>query len=103
MELRHLRYFIAVAEELHFGRAAVRLNISAPTLTTQIQGLESLLRVKLFERKTKKAVSLTNAGMRFLDEARATIRQAEVAEHIGRQAGLGEEARSQSGTYSPQR
>jgi DNA-binding transcriptional LysR family regulator len=90
MELRHLRYFVAVAEELHFGRAAERLNISAPTLTNQIKALEDGLRVRLFDRKTKKDVSLTNAGARFLDEARATIRQAEVAEHVGRQAGLGE-------------
>jgi len=90
MELRHLRYFVAIADELHFGRAAIRLNISAPTLSNQIRALEGSLRVKLFERKTKKAVTLTNAGLRFLDEARATIRQAEIAEHIGRQAGLGE-------------
>lgn len=90
MELRHLRYFIAVAEELHFGRAAIRLNISAPTLTNQIGTLEVGLRVRLLDRKTKKGVTLTNAGVRFLEEARATIRQAEVAEQVGRQAGLGE-------------
>ena len=90
MELRHLHYFIAVAEELHFSRAAVRLNISAPTLTNQIGTLEAGLRVRLLDRKTKRGVTLTNAGARFLEEARATIRQAEVAEHVGRQAGLGE-------------
>ena len=90
MELRHLRYFIAVAEELHFSRAAIRLNISAPTLTNQIGTLEAGLRVRLLDRKTKKSVTLTNAGVRFLEEARATIRQAELAEQIGRQAGLGE-------------
>lgn len=90
MELRHLRYFVAVAEELHFGHAAERLNISGPTLTNQIKALETGLRVRLFDRKTKRAVSLTNAGVRFLEEARATIRQAEQAEQIGRQAGLGE-------------
>jgi DNA-binding transcriptional LysR family regulator len=89
MELRHLRYFVAVAEELHFGHAAERLNISAPTLTNQIRALEDGLRVRLFERKTKTGVTLTNAGVRFLEEARATIRQAELTEHIGRQAGLG--------------
>jgi len=90
MELRHLRYFLAVAEELHFGHAAERLNISAPTLTNQIRALEDGLRVRLFDRKTKKGVTLTNAGIRFLEAARATIRQAEVTENVGRQAGLGE-------------
>jgi DNA-binding transcriptional LysR family regulator len=90
MELRHLRYFVAVAEELHFGRAAERLNISGPTLTNQIKALENGLRVRLLDRSTKKAVGLTNAGVRFLEEARATIRQAQLAEQIGRQAGLGE-------------
>jgi DNA-binding transcriptional LysR family regulator len=90
MELRHLRYFIAVAEELHFAHAAERLDISGPTLSNQISALESELRVQLFNRKTKKNVTLTNAGTRFLEEARATIRQAEFAEHVGRQAGLGE-------------
>ena len=82
MELRHLRYFIAVAEELHFARAAARLNISGPTLTNQIGALEAGLRVQLFNRKTNKGVTLTNAGTRFLDEARSTIRQAELAEYI---------------------
>jgi DNA-binding transcriptional LysR family regulator len=90
MELRHLRYFVAVAEELHFGHAAERLNISGPTLTNQIKALENALRVRLFDRRTKKGVTLTNAGVRFLHEARATVRQAELTENIGRQAGLGE-------------
>src|ERR1700722_15720251 len=90
MELRHLRYFIAVAEELHFARAAARLNISGPTLTKQIGTLEGGLRVQLFNRKTNKGVTLTNAGTRFLDEARSTIRQAELAEYVGPKEGLGE-------------
>jgi len=90
MELRHLRYFVAVAEELHFGRAAARLNIATPTLSHQIGALESLLGAKLFNRRTKSAVALTNSGERFLIEARETLQQAARAELIGRRAGRGD-------------
>ena len=90
MELRHLRYFVAVAEELHFARAAARLNISAPTLSHQIGSLETLLGAKLFTRKTNSAVSLTHPGKRFLIEAQNTLKQAAQAEMVGRQAGRGE-------------
>lgn len=89
MELRHLRYFQAVAEELHFTRAAERLGISAPTLTQQVQVLERDLGVVLL-RRTNRSVALTEAGERFLDEARATLRQAEHATLVARRAGRGE-------------
>jgi DNA-binding transcriptional LysR family regulator len=90
MELRHLRYFTTVAEELHFGRAAARLNIAAPTLSHQIGALETMLGTKLFTRRTKSAIALTNAGKRFLVEAQETLRQAAHAELVGRQAGRGD-------------
>ncbi|MFE3193453.1 LysR family transcriptional regulator [Nocardia sp. NPDC059240] len=76
VELRHLRYFLAVAEELHFGRAAVRLHIAQPALTQQIQRLETLLGARLFDR-TSRTVALTPAGTVLRERATALLGHAD--------------------------
>src|SRR3954468_3874409 len=80
MELRQLRYFVAVAEELHFRRAAERLYVAQPAVSEQVRKLERNLGVQLFER-THRSVSLTEAGAALLDEARGVLRLTEVARH----------------------
>jgi len=85
VELRHLRYFVAVAEELHFRRAAERLHVAQPAVSEQVRKLELDLGVQLFER-THRSVALTDAGVALLDEARRILRQAEIARHAARDA-----------------
>src|SRR5207237_10388818 len=89
MELRHLRYFVTVAAELHFARAAERLFISQPALSQQIRSLEAELGLKLLERN-RRGVRLTPEGVTFLAEAAAVVQQAERAADVAR--GLAEGA-----------
>jgi DNA-binding transcriptional LysR family regulator len=85
MELRHLKYFVAVAEELHFRRAAERLHIAQPAVSEQIRKLEGELGVALFARNQRN-VALTDAGAAMLDEARRVLIQAEIAQRAAREA-----------------
>ncbi|MBD2102346.1 LysR family transcriptional regulator [Leptolyngbya sp. FACHB-261] len=89
MELHYLRYFLAVAEELHFSRAAERLHITQPALSRQIHSLENELGVELF-RRTKRMVVLTDAGVAFLPEVRKALQQVEQAIQVAQQAARGE-------------
>src|SRR5262249_7691604 len=102
MELRHLRYVVALAEELHFGRAARRLNISQPPLSQQIKDLEDELGVKLFYR-TKHEVQLTSAGQRFFEEARQILARIDHAARVAVRAHNGEIGHLTIGTVTAEK
>jgi len=89
LELGQLGCFVAAAEEMHFGRAAARLNTTQPTLSRQIQALERTLRVELFERANR-TVKLTPAGRVFLPEAKRILFLADTATNLTRRAWQGE-------------
>lgn len=89
MELRQLRYFVAVAEELHFAKAASRLHITQPALSKQIQALEKTLGVQLF-RRTKQEVKLNEAGKVFLQHALQLLSLSQQAKEMTKKAARGE-------------
>ncbi len=92
MELRHLRYFVAVAEEGHITRAARRLGLQQPPLSQQIQALESELDVRLF-RRLPRGVALTEAGRAFLEDARAILDRVDLAVSATQRTARGERGR----------
>ena len=100
MELRHLRYFVAVAETLNFRRAAERLHLSQPALSAQIRALEEELNVRLLERTTRE-VTLTFPGRAFLDEARQTLTAANRAQESARSAAHGVTGTLRLGLIAP--
>lgn len=89
MELRHLRYCVAIAEEASFTRAATRLRIAQPALSRQIRALEDEIGEQIFERQSR-GVALTEAGRVFIASARVVLAEAEAAIHKARRAGRGE-------------
>ncbi len=100
MELRHLRYFVAVAEALSFSRAATRLRLAQPSLSTQIRDLEDELGLELLERNRNR-VALTDAGAVFLKEARAVLARAEKAVARAKEAAAGTTGELRVGSMGP--
>jgi DNA-binding transcriptional LysR family regulator len=100
VELRHLRYFVAVAEELNFRRASERLRVAQPALSRQIQDLEADVRAKLLARNTS-SVRLTDAGAAFLPECRLILRQSQHAAAVARDAARGLRGRIRVGYLAP--
>lgn len=98
MELRHLRYFVAVAEELNFTRAAARLRTAQPSLSQQIRQLENAVGVKLLDR-SRHHVALTNAGRIFLRQAKDILGRIEHARQIAKQAADGRAGDLSVGTF----
>jgi LysR family hca operon transcriptional activator len=98
MELRHLRYFVAVAEELNFTRAAARLHTSQPSLSQQIRQLEAAVGVRLLER-SRQHVALTSAGRIFLREAKEILGRVEYAGRLAKQAAEGRAGDLSVGTF----
>ncbi|HXF32168.1 MAG TPA: LysR substrate-binding domain-containing protein [Solirubrobacterales bacterium] len=96
MELRHLRYFVAVAEELHFRRAAERLHVAQPAVSEQVRKLEQELGVDLLDRTPRK-VTLTDAGAAMLEESRRVLLLAERARQSARNAHCHADARLRVG------
>ena len=89
LDVRQLRYFVAVAEYLHFTRAADHLHVAQSALSTQVKQLEAQLGVRLLNRSKRSSVTLTDAGLLFLTEARNALRQLDLAESVGHLAGRG--------------
>src|SRR5215468_1494950 len=87
-DLNQLRCFVTVAEELHFGRAAARLNMTQPPLSRQVQVLERIVDAPLLER-TSRSVRLTPAGRNFLPEAKRILKLAESAAQVARRVAMG--------------
>jgi len=100
MELRHLRYFVVLADELHFGRAAERLFIVQPALSKQIASLERELGVQLFERN-RRTVELTPAGLTFLPKARQVLADTSAAVEAAQRAANGESGSVELGFIAP--
>ena len=100
MELRHLRYFVAVAEELHFGRAAARASVAQPTLSQQIRAFEGEIGAELFDR-SRRGAALTAAGEVLLPHARQVLEAARQAEEAVRAAASGQAGTLRIGYEAP--